>query len=330
MTRRTGVIAVALLLSTLTGCFLLPKEEAILAPPIMEPPEITYKTIAVTRKDIEDSVRVTGYFVYARQKSVQFRSASGRLDAIYVSYGDVVEEGQLLASLVTNNTELRIRQQELRVRKLELGLERKQLTGADRFEIEMAKLDLELGKIQLEQLINELETSRLRAPMSGEIVYITNAAEGDYIDSYRTMFQIADRSKLYLSYAGSNLGEFRLGMKVVVAYEDAEYDGEVVMTPAQFPIDAPESQRRQVMFEVRGLPDTVKKGESARVVLILQKQENALVIPRSQVQRYLGRKYVYVLEDGVRTERNIDTGIENATEVEVTEGLEEGELIVLR
>jgi multidrug efflux pump subunit AcrA (membrane-fusion protein) len=40
--------------------------------------------------------------------------------------------------------------------------------------------------------------------------------------------------------------------------------------------------------------------------------------------------YVYVLEDGIRSERNIDIGIENATEVEITEGLEEGELIVLR
>lgn len=314
----------------LGGCFLLPKEEEILAPPIMEPPEISYKTIGVVRKDIEDAVRVTGYFVYAEQESVQFRTASGRLGSIDVEYGDIVEEGQILARLVTGNVELRIRQQEIQVRKLELSLDRKKLTGADRYELEIASLDLELAQIQLQQLINELETSLLRSPMDGEIVYITNASEGDYIDSYRTMFQVADRSKLYISYSGSNLSEFRLGMEVSVTYDDETYIGEVVMTPAQFPFDAPDSQKRQILFEVAGLPDDADKGDSARIELILQKSEDALVIPRSQVQRYMGRKYVYVLEDGVRVERNIETGIENATEAEVTEGLEEGELIVLR
>ncbi len=58
----------------------------------MEPPEISYRTIPVVRKDIEDSVRVTGYFVYAEQRSVQFRLASGRLREIFVSYGDIVED----------------------------------------------------------------------------------------------------------------------------------------------------------------------------------------------------------------------------------------------
>jgi membrane fusion protein, macrolide-specific efflux system len=323
-------ITIATLAVLLGGCFLLPKEEEILAPPIMEPPEIAYKTIAVVRKDIEDAIRVSGYFVYAEQESVQFRSASGRLENIYVEYAEIVQKGQLLAKLVTNNIELRIRQQEIAVRKQELNLERKKLTGADRFDIESTTLDLELAKLSLQQTMNELETSLLRSPMDGEVVYITNASEGDFIDSYKTMFQIADRSKLYLSYTGNNLSDFRLGMIVTVTYEDTAYVGEVVMTPAQFPFDAPESQRRQILFEVEGLPDSVKKGESARVELILQRSENTLVIPRSQVQRYLGRMYVYVLEDNVRVERNIATGIETATEVEVTEGLEEGELIVLR
>ncbi len=328
ITRNTFLIlGVALVLG---GCFLLPKEEEMLAPPIMAPQEISYKTIAVVRKDIENAVRVTAYFVYAEQSSVQFRTSSGRLADIHVSYGDIVEEGDLLAELVTNNMALSIRQQEIQVRKHELGLERKHLMGSDRFDLEIGRLDLELAELTLERLVNEYEAARLRAPVPGEIVYITNASEGEFIDSYKTIVQIADRSKLYLSYTGNNLSEFRLGMKVTVQYDDVEYEGEVVMTPAQFPFDAPESQRRQILFDVSDISDEAKKGDAARIVLILEEEKDTLVIPRSQVQRYLGRMYVYVLEEGVRSERNIDTGIENATEVEITQGLEEGELIVLR
>lgn len=324
-------MAAFLLLPVLySGCFLLPREEELLAPPVMEAPEITYRTVAVKRATIEDNVRVTGYFVYADQHSISFKSMTGRLASIDVEYGEIVEEGHVLARLETDNLENRIKQLEIHHRKAELNLERKKLLGVDRYELEMATLDLELAELNLEEQQNNLEKSMLRSPMDGEVIYIASAFEGDFIPSYKTMFQVADRSKLYLSYSGSSLNEFRLGMKVNVIIDKVQYEGEVVMTPAEFPFDAPDSQKRQIMFDVPNIPADVEKGDSAAVYLILERNEDTLIIPRSQVQHYMGRKYVYVLEDGIRAERNIETGIETATEVEVLKGLEEGELVVLR
>ena len=324
---RSALLLIPLIFAS---CFLLPREEDLLAPPIMQAPEITYRTVPVKRGDIEDSVRVTGYFVYAEQHSVSFKSITGRLRSIDVSFGDIVEEGQVLARLETENLELQIQRMGIQKRKSELSLERKKILNVDRIELEMAELDLQLAQLALDEQVMKKEMSLLRSPMTGEVVYVTNLFEGEYVSSYKTMFQIADRSKLYLSYQGSNLQEFRLGMKVKVIIDKVPFDGEVVMTPAQFPYEAPESQKRQILFEVYGIPPEVEKGDSGTVYLILEKNEQTLIIPRSQVQHYMGRKYVYVLEDGLRAERNIETGIENATEVEVLKGLEEGESIVLR
>ena len=322
--------AIPLLSIFLSGCFLLPREEALLAPPVMAAPEITYRTVAVKRATIEDSVRVTGYFVYAEQHSVSFKAMTGRLASIDVEYGDIIEEGTVLARLETDNLETRIKQQEIYLRKAQLNLERKKLLGADRYEIEIADLDLQLAQLSLDEQRGNLEKSLLRSPMDGEVIYISTVYEGDFIPSYKTMFQVADRSKLYLSYQGSNLQEFRLGMNVKLIINKSEYEGKVVMTPAEFPYDAPDSQKRQILFDVPDLPPEVEKGDSGTVYLILEKNDNTLIIPRSQVQHYMGRKYVYVLEDGIRVERNIETGIETATEVEVLKGLEAGELVVLR
>ena len=296
----------------------------------MAAPEITYRTVPVKRATIEDNVRVTGYFVYAEQHSVSFKSMTGRLAGIEVGYGDIVEKGHILARLETDDLEMKIKREELRLRKSELNLERKKLLGVDRFELEMAGLDYQLAQLSLDEQIANRERSLLRSPMSGEVVYIASVYEGDFVPSYKTMFQVADRSKLYLSYQGSNLQEFRLGMGVAVIFDKISYEGKVVMTPAQFPFDAPESQKRQILFDVRRLPPDAEKGDSATVYLILESADDTLVIPRSQVQHYMGRKYVYVLEEGIRAERNIETGIETATEVEVLKGLEEGELVVLR
>lgn len=314
----------------LSGCFLLPKEEALLAPPIMEPPEITYRTTAVRRGEIEDSIRITGYFVYAEQYGLSFKSMSGRLKSIDVDYTQIVEKGQILAQLDTDNLRLTIKQEELQVRKAELLLEKLKLTGADKYELEISGIDLELAKLGLQQLRNDLERAQLRSPIRGEIVYIANVLEGDFVDSYKTIAQVADKSKLYLSYSGGQLQDFRLGMKVKIIFMKQEYAGEVVMTPAEFPYDAPDSVKRQVLFSIYEFPENARKGDSGLVYLILDKRDDTLIIPRSQVQHYMGRKYVYILEDGIRSERNIETGIQNATEIEVVRGLVEGELLVLR
>ncbi|MFW5684405.1 MAG: efflux transporter periplasmic adaptor subunit, partial [Spirochaetota bacterium] len=64
--------------------------------------------------------------------------------------------------------------------------------------------------------------------------------------------------------------------------------------------------------------------------LVLAEREDVLVLPKRAVQRYATRRYVHVLVNGVRVERDVEIGLETATEVEIVRGLEEGEEVVLR
>jgi RND family efflux transporter MFP subunit len=309
----------------------LPKEEEVLAPPLIQPQEISYRTLDVKRGEIVDRLSVIGYFVYVDQEPLYFKHRSGRLKDIYVSYGDEVSKGTLLAELDTGNLDLDIQQQQIRLRQRELSYERMKLRGADRYELEMAQLDIDLANLGLQQLQQEKLSARLYAPMDGEIVYIARVDPGNYVDAFRTVIQIADPTKLMISYNGSNLSEFRAGMPVNIRALREEYSGKVAVTPMDFPLDTPEEQRRQVLIEVNGLgAGNVSKGSSATIELIRARREDTIVIPRNQVQFYMGRKFVYVLEDGIRAERNIETGIETSTEVEVLKGLEEGDILVLR
>ena len=98
--------------------------------------------------------------------------------------------------------------------------------------------------------------------------------------------------------------------------------------PSTAPIDADDSIRRSVLIDVENLPQGVKLGESARISLLLEKKENVIVIPRDMLHGFAGQKTGYVLEDGLKKDRSVETGIENATEVEITKGLEEGEELI--
>jgi HlyD family secretion protein len=90
-----------------------------------------------------------------------------------------------------------------------------------------------------------------------------------------------------------------------------------------------EAQNRTVEIEVE-LDDTeisssLLPGTSADVEVILQTLENA---PRIPTTALFQNNRVFVVEDDVLVEREIETGLRNWDYVEVQSGLEEGEVVV--
>ena len=120
----------AALAALTAGCFLLPQEEEILAPPLVEPPEITYRTRVVELDTIERRVVVGGAIVYPTQIALQFGERSGRLKEVLVRLGDDVTAGQVLATLDTDTLRLDVERQRIRVRRAELGMERTEALGS--------------------------------------------------------------------------------------------------------------------------------------------------------------------------------------------------------
>ncbi len=334
MIRTRGVlifIILGLLMTSLTGCYLFPKEEEVLAPPLVEPPEITYETTKVTRGVIEKKLTASGTFVSVEQSNMFFRHRGGRLKAVHVKVGDQVEKGQLIAELDSGDLENQIKQQEIHLKKAQTRLSQVRAYNGDKYERQMAQYDVELAKLTLENLKRELNESKLIADMTGNIVYVDyNIREGDYINAYQPLIRIADPTQLQLAVTGSNITDFKLGMEADVTVNKNTYTGTVVMTPADMPLETPENLRNVVQIDVPDLADDVKMGDNAQVSLILDRREDVIVVPRNLVRNYMGRKYILVFEDGLKKERDVEIGLETPTETEIVKGLEEGELIIIR
>ena len=316
--------------SLLTGCFLLPREEEMLAPPLMEPPEITYEWYEVKRATIIDDFRVSGNFVYAKQENVYFRQRGGRLLKIYVSYADRVKPGQLLAELDTDSLKFQVAMQEITLQKYRLMAERTSLTNQDKFQQQLANLDVRQAELTLENYRTELAKAQLFSPMDGVVVYLGRFAEGDPVDSYTTVARIADPRVIELSYKGIKATDFSFGMKVDVTYEGAEYLGTVVQTPGTAPFDVPESERSQIVVRVSGLPADVQAGDSATIRVVMQRRDDVIVIPRNLVQTYQGSDFVNVLDNNIKKQQPVEKGIVSATEAEIVKGLKEGDKVIVR
>lgn len=326
----TFVLAVAAS-GALTGCALFPEEEEVLAPPLKAPAAVSYTTTTVTRGDIVDSVSVSGTFISTTSYDLSFDKRSGYLSELNVAAGDTVEAGQLLAKLDTDSLELEIRKQELAVERAQIALNAaRNAEGATSDSIRLAEIDYELQRIQLEDLQTELSKQSIYAPDSGTVSYIANTGIGQYVTARSTLIRVVDPNSLQIECTGDDVADFHLNQEVRVEVNKEEYTGKVVMTSAEAPSIAMEKGTSFVRIEVDGLPEGDYLGKTATVELIREKKEDVLVVPRNVVSMYSGESYVLVLEDGVKKERIIETGIKNVTEIEVLSGLEEGEEIIIK
>ena len=90
-----------------------------------------------------------------------------------------------------------------------------------------------------------------------------------------------------------------------------------------------EENRQTVEIELSENSEELSYGLELETRVIVDEPKEALLIPMDAVYVRNGSKYVEALEDGKPVEREIETGIEDNNHVEVTEGLTEGEEVVL-
>jgi len=119
-------------------------------------------------------------------------------------------------------------------------------------------------------------------------------------------------------------------MKVTVNYDNAPYEGEVVMTPVDLPIDAKESMKNTILVAATGLPEGIRIGSDAQIVAVLDQRSDTIVLPKYALNKNFGRTYVNVLKNNLREERDVEIGIQSDTEVEILKGLEIGEQVIIR
>lgn len=337
--RRTiSLLLLAAVLSTmLSGCYFFPKEEEVLAPPIKEPDKVTYETLEVKKGTIENTIRCVGTFVSVSQKDLFYTNRGGRLQDVTVLLGDKVKKGDLIAQLETDTIVNDIKMQELELKKAQLAYDaektRLDIEGGSKTNLQLSELNLQESQLRLDSLKAELANTRLVAPIDGEVVYVTDTKLGEYVNAHETIVRIADPTKLQLRYSDDKVSNFRLGMKAVVEInmdDTKQFEGDVVMTPGNLPTDADEESKKSVMLEVKDLPKDVIVGTSATIFLTLEKADNVIVLPKELINNFVGRKFVNVLKNDIREERDVELGIQNDTEVEVVKGLEVGELIIVR
>lgn len=322
-------IIVCLMILTATGCQFLPQEEEELAPPLMKPATIEYRTEPVERGTLIQQLRLSGSFAPEIQEALSFKQG-GRLKEKHVRLGQEVKTGDMIIEMDSSNLVYQIRLQEMEIEKSKLNLNQLYANDADYYAVKRAQIDLAQQELRLENLNEQLAATQIVAPFDGEITYIISTSIGEYINPYQLVARVADTRELVLVTTRDKASDLPIGAEVIVEFQKEELKGEVIANPSSLFNDPNESLHNAAIVKVTDpLPEKVKLGSDARIIYVQDSREDVLILPRKHINLMSGRRFVNVLEDGVRVEKDVEIGLMTDTEAEIIKGLEEGDLVIV-
>ncbi|MCH7641233.1 efflux RND transporter periplasmic adaptor subunit [Patescibacteria group bacterium] len=181
-------------------------------------------------------------------------------------------------------------------------------------------------------------TPIITAPTSGEISdlmvapgMVISPVTGEGGDSHKLFSIITGQEALVsISVSEIDISQIDTGQKVIIvvdAIADKTFTGKVVG------LDRTGSVTQGVVnyFSLIAL-DTSDKAllpnMSVTVEIILSSKPNVLVVPAGAISQFQGQAIVRVLVNGQPQEREVEIGLTTPTQVEILNGLEEGETVI--
>lgn len=346
------LIAACLLACLLSGCFLLPQEASVPELPLVTPfSGAEYLTAAVTRGDLEFYSQVTLTYYPTLREDLKFNVADRSYGVIYVSKGDEVHEGDLLAELDSTQERAALERTEEQLERLRIQLsaawtdlqlaqEEESLRGdgshvtsdARWADISYYQACIQIQEQQLAEQQAELESLRLYAPFDGTVTFAKTLDEGSRSSKTETVVTVADSTSSVFTGMTGSWGLFTEGAIFPVKTSTAVYDC-IVRDPVDFGLktELDDAGRGAVVLEIaEGQELPAGSGVRGEIRLLLDKRENVLLLPSHAVFTVGGRCYVYHEdESGFKTAKEIECGLDNGSWVEVLSGLGEGEEIIV-
>ncbi len=201
-------------------------------------------------------------------------------------------------------------------------------------DLNQAKVDQAESQVQI--LENQIQDTILRSPTSGKIALI-NKREGELIQpiSQDSIITLIPESPFVIeaNIYEEDVVKVTVGNPVaisLVAFPEETFKGKVVsIDPSQKLIEGVIYYEVTIDFDT--IPDGIKPGMTADIVIRTASKENVLIIPESAIQKENGKIFVQVSKDGKSENREIKIGLQGTNGiVEVVSGLEKGEKLIIQ
>lgn len=288
--------------------------------------------IKVDKSALTNTISVVGKVIPSEEIKVSPKS-SGRIERIQKDVGQEVSAGEVLMELDSSDLALQIEKTRILLDDSKRSLDRKKAL-VDSGAISQSEYDTSLNtydtyRLTMQQNENELANAQIKSPISG-LVTIKNFNLGETVTSNTVAYTIVNIDKVLVnaSLMEDEVNYVKVGQAVdivVPAISDQTYKGIVAKIS---PYASDKDKTYPVWVEVNNQKRVLKPGMFAEIKLNYNRLEGVISVSKDFIVDKGDKKVVYVVNVDKAAERPIETGIVLNGRVEVTKGLNAGDILI--
>jgi len=203
--------------------------------------------------------------------------------------------------------------------------------GARKEEIQAAQAEVKQAQAALQSTLNDLANTTLRAPISG-VVFFRDVEVGQVPAAMGgSILRIAALEQVYFeaTVPEKDLSFLSSGQQVnisVDALSGEQFTGRIARL---LPVATGQSRDFLARIAVENSQLHLRPGMFARGKVLVEKHPRAIVVPKDALLDKDSGKMVYIVENNQALQRKVILGLTNASLVEITSGVKEGEEVVV-
>jgi RND family efflux transporter MFP subunit len=239
-----------------------------------------------------------------------------------------LEDKEYVNSIKLETNELNLELTESELKKQESLYEKGGVTLKD---LKTASINYANAKTTVENAKLQLDKTRIVAPIDGVIVDLPYYTQSTQIETGSAIVKIMDYKVMYMDVQlpEKYISVIKPGQVVKLTNytipEDTIIGNITQLSPA---INA-DTRTFKGNISINNPNLLLRPGMFVKADIITNQKDSVIVIPKSIILSRQRGKTVFIIDRGVATERIIETGLENITEVEVIRGLTKNERVVI-
>lgn len=191
---------------------------------------------------------------------------------------------------------------------------------------------LDNAKASLRQSIKQVEDSQIVAPIKGVITEINSDIGENIAATQDTIIMQTDKLQIAANISETDINKISIGDPAAITFDslpvDEIFTGKVVsINPAETVIQGVIYYEATILLEIDD--DRIKSGMTADMDILTASAESVVAVPSLSVEYDNGDAYVYILNNGVKEKRVVKVGVEGEINIEVREGVELGENVII-
>lgn len=279
-----------------------------------------------------ETLEIPGTLAAMESVSIQ-PEISGRIIALPIQEGRLVEKGTLLAKLYDADLVAQLNKLEVQLELAKRTEERQaqllQIQGISQQDYDISLLQVNNLKADIGIIRTAIQKTEIRAPFSGKLG-LRNISVGAWVNSSTVIALLSQRQQLNLDFSipEKYVSKLRIGQIIQFTTEGIQRENHAQVVATETNV-AETSRSLTVRARVSGNQAHLIPGNFAKVRISFDPDPQALLIPTQAIIPQARGKKVILYKDGKAIFIDVMTGVRSADRIQILEGLATNDTVVV-